>query len=390
LHIKKYISFFLYFAVIAIFLLPDKAIARVYISGNNTAIVDNKPFFPLGLYVGNSPSTDIAISELDEIADSPFNTILNYNINEASISNIRRYLDTVDRKGLKIIYSIKDFYEGTKYYPGKLGNYKGEDEMTRGIISEFKDHPAILAWYINDELPSKYIPRLSKRHKMVKSLDPHHPTWSVLFQVDELESYADTSDIIGADPYPVPQKSMSMASDWTKKVREAVGPNRAVWMVPQAHNNSLYSKENYRSPTFDEMRSMAYQCLVHGANGLVFYSFFDLKRDPEGFESRWSDLKKLGEEVKSLIPVLLSEESVPKVQLVSGSREIGYIARQYDGSLYIIAANSSDRSKDAEFSISAEVQIADVLFENRSVAIEKFRLRDTFSPIAVHIYKIAQ
>jgi len=315
---------------------------------------------------------------------------LNYNINEASISNISRYLDTVDRKGLKIIYSIKDFYEGTKYYPGKLGNHEGEDEMTRGIISEFKDHPAILAWYINDELPSKYIPRLSKRHKMVKSLDPHHPTWSVLFQVDELESYADTSDIIGADPYPVPQKSMSMASDWTKKVREAVGPNRAVWMVPQAHNNSLYSKENYRSPTFDEMRSMAYQCLVHGANGLVFYSFFDLKRDPEGFESRWSDLKKLGEEVKSLIPVLLSEELAPKVQLVSGSREIGYIARRYDGSIYIIAANESDSSRDAEFSISAEVQIVDVMFENRTVSIEKFRLRDTFSPIAVHIYKIAQ
>ncbi len=120
---------------------------------------------------------------MDEIANSPFNTVLNYEINTGNIEQIRKYLDAVNKSGLKIIYSIKDFYEGTKYYPKKVDKYKGEKEMTRGIINEFKDHPAILAWYINDELPEKYISRLKDRYRLVKDLDKDHPTWSVIFRL---------------------------------------------------------------------------------------------------------------------------------------------------------------------------------------------------------------
>lgn len=357
---------------------------------NNITIVDGKPFFPLGLFTGHGPATDEAIKVLDEIADSPFNTITNYGINEASIQQIRRYLGAVNKRGLKIIYSIKDFYEGTQYYPGRVGHYRGEEEMTRGVIREFKNHPAILAWYLNDELPPKYIPRLAKRYKLVKALDPNRPTWIVLYQVNELKSYRDTTDIMGTDPYPIPRSSVSMVGEWTQLTRKAVGPKRAVWMVPQAHNTSIYLKDGtkYAGPTFDEMRCMAYQCLVHGANGLIFYSFFDLKRDPLGFESRWVDVKQLGAEIKSLIPILLSTEEPPKVQLSSGVRYIHFSTRRHDGKLYILAVNVSREEQDAEFTISEGVKEARVLFEDRSLPVEKYRLTDKFQPIAVHVYKM--
>jgi hypothetical protein len=378
------------FYVIVFMSLHTLAAGKVYIDDNNAAIVDGKPFFPLGLYTGARPASDDAIKALDEIADSPFNTIMNYGVNEASIQQIRRYLDAVDERGLKIIYSIKDFYRGTKYYPRKVGHYSGEEEMTRGVISTFRNHPAILAWYLNDELPPEYIPRLARRYRTVKRLDPNHPAWIVLYQVNELKSYLKTTDVIGADPYPIPHRPIGMAGEWTQLARKAVGPKRAVWMVPQAHNTSLYRKDGakYAGPTFDEMRCMAYQCLVHGANGLIFYSFFDLKRDPLGFESRWADVKNLGAEIKSLIPVLLSADEPPKVQLSSGVRQIHFSAKRHGGKLYILAVNASREEQDAEFTISAEVKEAKVLFKNRSLSVEKYRLTDKFQPIAVHVYEI--
>jgi hypothetical protein len=376
--------------VIYLLICLSAAAGKVYIDDNNATIVDGKPFFPLGLYAGQGPASDEAISELDDIADSPFNVIMNYGINSGSIKQIRSYLDAVNERGLKIIYSIKDFYRGTKYFPRKVGPYKGEEEMTRGVIREFRDHPAILAWYLNDELPRSYIPRLTERYRLVKQLDPNHPTWIVLYQVDELKFYLNTADVIGTDPYPIPRRPISMASEWTQKTRKNSGPRRAVWMVPQAHNLGIYSDNDteYTSPTFEEMRCMAYQCLVNGVNGLVFYSFFDLKRDPLGFDKRWAEVKKLGAEIRSLMPVLLSTEEPPGVQLAKGSRYIHFSAKRHDGKLYILAVNVSREEQDAEFIISAEAEEAKVLFEERSVPVEKYRLVDKFQPIAVHIYEI--
>jgi hypothetical protein len=370
--------------------LSAAATGKVYIDDNNATIVGSKPFFPLGLYAGQGPASDEAISELDEIADSPFNVIMNYGINNGSIKQIRSYLDAVNERGLKIIYSIKDFYRGTKYYPREVGPYRGEEEMTRGVIREFRDHPAILAWYLNDELPRSYIPRLTQRYRLVKQLDPNHPAWIVLYQVDELKFYLNTTDVMGADPYPISRRPISMASEWTQKTRKAAGSRKAVWMVSQAHNLGIYDDgdSEYTSPTFEEMRCMAYQCLVNGANGLIFYSFFDLKRDPLGFDKRWAEVKKLGAEIKSLMPVLLSTEEPPRVQLVKGSQYIHFSTKRHDGKLYILAVNVSREEQDAEFIISAEVEDAKVLFEERSVSMEKYRLTDKFQPIAAHVYEI--
>ncbi len=373
--------------------LSTFAAGKVHINDSNITVVDGKPFFPLGLYTGSGPMSDGTIEVLDEIADSPFNTIMNYGINSGNIEQIRKYLDAVNQRGLKIIYSIKDFYEGTPYYPRKLGLYEGEEAITRGVIREFRDHPAILAWYLNDELPRKYIPRLTERYKLVKRLDPNHPTWIVLYQVNELKHYLDTTDVLGTDPYPVPDRPISMVGEWTKMTRKAAGNSRAIWMVPQVHNLSIYRTDGAKnadaSPTFDEMRCMAYQCLVYGANGLILYSFFDLKRDPLGFESRWADVRKLGEEIKNLTPVLLSTDKPPKVQLASGSKHIHYSTKRYNGKLYILAVNISREEQDAEFIISGEIKKAEVLFEGRSLPVKTYRLTDKFQPIAVHVYEMA-
>jgi len=383
-------SFGLY--LIVFMSISTLAAGKVHISDNSVTMVDGEQFFPLGLYTGGSPASNDAIEDLDEIAASPFNTILNYSINSGNIEQIRRYLNAVNQRKLKIIYSIKDFYADTRYYPRKVDRYSGELRMTRGVVSEFRDHPALLAWYLNDELPRKYIQRLTERYKLVKELDPNHPALIVLYQVKELKHYLPTTDVLGTDPYPLRRWPISMVGEWTKLTRKAAGDDRAIWMVPQAHNLSIYRTDNTKntdpSPTLDEMRCMAYQCLVNGANGLIFYSFFDLKRDPLGFESRWTDVKKLGEEIKSLVPVLLSTEKPPKVQLVSGSKHIQYSTKRHNGKLYIIAVNTSQEEQDAEFIISGEMDRAGVLFEDRSLAVKTYRIADNFQPIAVHVYEM--
>jgi hypothetical protein len=121
------------------------------------------------------------------------------------------------------------------------------------------------------------------------------------------------------------------------------------WSVPQAHNLACYGW-NGVPPTRDEMRSMAWQCIAGGANGLVFYSLFDLQRDPAAtFTERWTDLKAVAQEIKNLEAMLLADPA--PAGTVSGpiNDEVGWRAYQLDGDICLVAVNATRTSTSASF-----------------------------------------
>ena len=68
-----------------------------YIDSHNRFILNGEPFFPLGLFVVQS-LTDT--SQLDEIANSPFDTLMNYNINNGTGVEIACYLNQLQARNL--------------------------------------------------------------------------------------------------------------------------------------------------------------------------------------------------------------------------------------------------------------------------------------------------
>ncbi|HIE52811.1 MAG TPA: hypothetical protein EYP85_13740 [Armatimonadetes bacterium] len=366
---------------------PGAGRGRVYIDEYNRTIVDGQPFFPLGLYCAHRPASDQALPRLDEIAASPFNCLMNYGINSGSLEEIRAYLDAVHQRGLKIIYSLKDFYEGTRWYPKQVGPFEGEEEMTRGVVTTFKDHPALLAWYLNDELPRTMHSRLAARYDLVRRLDPDHPTWIVLYQVNELEYYLDTTDVLGTDPYPIPRMPISRVADWTRRTVRAVRGRRAVWMVPQLHNWWVYyHRDDLRPPTREEIRNMAFQCLVNGANGLIFYSFFDLKRDPAGFANRWADATAVAEEIQRLAPVLLSPEKAPPARLATYLPEVHLSTRRWGNNLYLLTVNTVREARSVVFRVPAGTRRVREWDTGTEVPLDGLTFRAEFPPLGVQVY----
>ncbi len=315
----------------------------VFIDERNRTIVNGKPFFPLGWYFGPGPTTKGFEQHLDRVAASPFNTIMCYGINVGGIPKVRDYLDALGARKLKIIYSVKDVFAGTAgYYEPALG-FRGEDAIVRGIVGAFRDHPAVLAWYLNDELPLTMRDRLDARQRLVRQLDPQHPTWAVLYQVDEFYGYLNSADVLGSDPYPVPDRPVTMAADWTRKCAAVSDSQRPLWMVPQAMDWACYKKdypEKFRAPTLDEELVMTYLCLINGAHGLIYYSYFDLMRDRLGFDKRWADMLVVGNEVKALFPALLSAPKPAKLDVTASSEVVQFATRADDaGNRYVLMAN---------------------------------------------------
>jgi hypothetical protein len=281
---------------------------KVRVDARGRLLVEGQPFFPLGLYLG--PTED---EHLARIAQGGFNTLLCYGYGPAT--DPRAYLDRAAKHGLKVIYSIKDFYEGSEWYPKREG--KTDEDLIRDYVTQLRDHPALLAWYTNDELGPEWMPKLRAAYDLVRTLDPDHPTFQVLCQPDENHLYYGVTDILGVDPYPIPRRPVTMVGEWMDTARAAMRDRKPAWCVPQIFQWGVYHHDAAeREPTADEKRAMIYLALIHRAQGLVCYSYHDLFKDvPAGkqvpqevFERRWTEVTDALRDIREILPFLLDGE----------------------------------------------------------------------------------
>ena len=320
---------------------------RVWIDGYRRTIVDGKPFFPLGMYTGNA-------NRRAEYVKGPFNCVMPYQAPDAV------GMDFYWTNGVMVIYSVKDVYAGAKHTPKSVTSEDAADSYVQAKVDAFKNHPGLLAWYVNDELVGDgWLGMLTRRRDFLERTDPDHPTWAVIYQLQFLREITPTFDVIGTDPYPVPDKSLSMVTDWTRKTDSAYFGFRPMWQVPQAFDWGGYRAEHpgspqNRMPTVDEMRSMSWQCVASGANGLVYYSFTAIQKESHGlpFAKAWADICKVGEEVRRYIPVLLSVEPAPTA--TGAPAAWGVRTWRKDGATWLLVVNAQDKPDAAELTLSEE------------------------------------
>jgi hypothetical protein len=238
----------------------------------------------------------------------------------------------------------------------------------------------------------------------VASGDPNHPCFVVLCNMSEVKLFPATTDIMGVDLYPAPKSPLTTVSDEAEIAKSAVAFHKPVWVVPQAFGWYQYSSENKdrghtpsaaeleggRAPTYEESRCMTYLALTHGAKGLIYYSYYDLRVLPQ-YPKMWSWLKSIAAEVKTLSPMLLSPDDRGAAICLPPNGKIDTRLKQQGGRLYLIAVNTATEACQVTFKLGRlRSSKADVLFEGRSVKLAKTRMTDDFKPLAVHVYDLGR
>lgn len=363
---------------------PESPPPKCVIDEHRRLLVDGKPFFPIGMYWSGINAKDLAV-----YAQSKFNCLMPYG------SPTKQQMDLAQEHGLQVIYSIKDWYAGSAYCPQFIQSEADEEPQVRARVRQFREHPALLAWYLNDELPQQFLPRLESHQQWVAEEDLDHPTWVVLYQFREVAAYLKTFDVIGTDPYPIDRRPASMAAQWTAETFRQVESSRPMWQVPQLHNWANYAKteseeKRGRTPTVDEVRSMAWQCICEGATGLVFYSWFDVRRNPDvPFDVQWDGLKGVAAEIDQRSPILLSVEPVPVVTVAGASPGwLHWLARVHRDRLYVIAVNDGDGEGHVIFQLPTTPKAIRVLGEDRAIEPMGATLQVLVPRLAVQCYEI--
>lgn len=347
-------------------------------------IVNRKQFFPFGFYCYSPVNPSLPEEEVVKGFNvmSPYQKIL-----PATFAERKAYMDRCASLGMKVHYNLLSVSGG-----GGVGSeIEGltYSEKKKRLISEilaFRDHPALLGWYVADEPNGYGIPpdTLIRIYNTVKTTDPWHPV-SIVFMAPyrSAEKYSDALDIVMADPYPVPTSPITLPGNVAGQLSETFSGLKPVWIVPQAFGGGeLWERE----PTIQEIRTMTYQSLIRGARGIQYFVRQGLNLFPKSVPL-WAECGRMAVEVAELTPWLLSDEQTIPVR--SASPGILVSSHLHDDQLVILAVNTSNAPQRADISISTGFTgRARVLFENRNINVNSGYIADQLSAYGSQAYLI--
>lgn len=369
---------------------------NVYIDDYDRCIVNGVPTFILGLY-----SSGTTNDELSMIANSSFNCLLDYAILAKQASELQAFLDLANTHGKKVIFSLKDCYDSLfgQWTLTHYGNWTGSLNVVKGLVETYKKHPAVLAWYLNDEKVIDYLPQILERNAWIHENDKDHPTFQVLQPNYNVCSYVGSTDVIGLDDYPVWSKYKSGSAtacldhfgNETRRLRGDVMGSQAMWMVMEC-SSFRGETPNSKPPTYDEMMCMAVQAIIEGARGLVFYNFREL-RTYDG-DSQWIATQNVAQSLKALSPIALGIDAVPAKQASVSDQRIRSLTRLVDNDIWILAVNPSYNQVNAIFTIPTvvgnvnQVEVGLPQSISKTIQVNNGVFADSIEPLGIRAYHL--
>ena len=315
---------------------------RVAFDRFGRTLVDGRPFFPLGMYARDITPETLALYT----NGAPWNCVMPYH------APGRDMLDLCGASGLMVMYSVKDIVFGAQFAkpPYSTSREASLAEISRRA-EEVRNHPAVLAYYANDEAQPRQAGILREVGDLLHSIDSDHPVWHVTDKEYKIRPILGAFDVIGTDPYPV---GLEERSKDRSSIGEVVRISRAardemfnlvpVWQVVQAFDwswDKRWTDEFQRFPTREEISSMTWQAIASGANGVIYYAFHRLcmGAPPEKRDEYLRRVADAGAEVRDVMSVLLSEPGPAVLSAPEGA--VCRAWRTGSGELTLLAANAT-------------------------------------------------
>jgi len=350
-------------------------------------IVEGLPFFPFGFYCYSPVQPTLAEEEVVK----GFNMMSPYqNIKKKTRKERRRYMDRCAELGMKVHYQLLSVAGGGGVNVRGMTEKSSEEKrkLLEAEIIAFRDHPALLAWYISDEPVGHGVAAedLVETYRLIKNLDPYHPVSIVFMAPHRAKEYRHTMDVVMADPYPIPGGSVMEVERISWNLKSTFGSAKPLWIVPQAFGGNEFWQ---REPTPQEIRVMTYLAIIHGATGIQYFIRHGLSRFPKSTVA-WSECGMMAREIGELTPFLLSDDSAPGVSSSIKSVKVG--AWKRNEQIVILAVNTENRPRRVTFRIRGFSYSMDgnVLFENRILRVRNGIWEDEIEAFGTRAYMITR
>lgn len=287
---------------------------RVSFDSQRRMLLDGKRFFPLGLYVyAMSPE------DMEQYKRGPFNFAVQY----GDITT--EQLDRWQKAGVIVAADVRALICGN--HRAATQGIKTQEDTKAALkrrFGEIGSHPALAMWYSNDEAPLYMVPNMTVVHEFLHEIDPERATLTCLCHPNTVRDFLPSFDILAHDCYPIgntkgPNSELRRVTRQMRETEAGLAAMRPLWFIPQTfdwrwhRSKKLWPKcdqQYLRMPTRDEMANMTWQGIACGANGIVSFCYFSIRKKMKGeeFEKAWGETCAVAFEVKRLEDVLLSDD----------------------------------------------------------------------------------
>ncbi|MDW8309309.1 MAG: hypothetical protein RMK20_08040 [Verrucomicrobiales bacterium] len=386
----------------------------VTVNADRVLVINGQKVFPIGLSPGppnraTTPWGKDALQEFREAGALLFRIVQTNDWNDALIAYQQEALDWAAEQGMFVWLNLREvsaFAAGDTAREAKL----------RSLVNRFKNHPALGLWKNKDEAfwSGTSAADLKRAYDVIRQEDPNHPvvqTHAPRGTVAELQPYNAATDLLALDIYPIgyppgmhstnANKEISMVGDFADFLNAVGGGQKSFWMIEQiAWSGVTQPGKTLRFPTFPEARFMAYQAIIHGARGLMFFggniaASLNSRDAPHGWNwTYWEEvLRRVVQQLgvhSPLAPALVAPESTLPIR-VHGSTNIEFCVREVPPYLYILACSRGGPTTNVTFTgLPLSAGYGELLFEApRSVMAAGGAFTDWFAPFEVHAYRFA-
>lgn len=350
-------------------------------------------------------------------SDNPFKDLRDNGYNYVHVSPDKAILDSAGTYNLK-----------TWITTGIVSkNDKSDSLRIIEVVKQYRDHPSLLCWEIADEPAFNWNnpePRIThekmlEAYSLIKSNDSKHLVFTnhgPVNLISTLQKYNSSTDVVGVDVYPViphgitPAYALypdglqgdllnpyiSQVGEYIEKMKKVVNDSKPIFAVLQGFSWEMLKPEGERDlsmvqyPTYAESRFMAYNAIVHGANGILYWGT-NYTPQPSDFIDNLNRVTKELAELQEVLAAKSSSLSIKKEYhelMFSVDTGVEMIVKKVNGKTYLITVNSDKNPVKITFKGLAGFNEALVLSENRNLEITDGKFTDSYKPFDVHIYEI--
>jgi hypothetical protein len=276
-----------------------------------TVWLNGKPRLPVGVYFA------MAEEDLDKAKKAGY-TFSVIPWQAASTAT----MDHAAKLGMKVLVHSRSFeFTFWEHATGKFGK-----------------HPGLMAWHLAGKPDADLNPpdTMIEVHNKLAELDPHHPIFTSLTMPSLMSEYAPGCDVVLVWTDPIPQSGPQAVGLLVDEARAAVAP-RPVWAIIQTMGHAwswerdLGKTGEGRPPTPEEHRCMRYLALVHGARGIIDYTYvMDASQRGENWmltrdaPQLWTEITATNKEMAWIEPMVAGREWNPVELRVTQPVHVAY------------------------------------------------------------------
>ena len=397
--------------------LPPKPNAVQVDNRRRGLIVDGLPFFPFGFWnmKVSGPGGDAGIPP--DLAAQGFNLYMPlFNGKYApGEEQVRAWIDKCAELGMKVIFDLR--YD---CFSSREADLTPEARRTISMwVEAFRDHPALLSWYISDEPIERDYERIASSYDLVKGLDPYHPvviqgpglfppyvpagkspsvdwhkitdvTWLDAYPVNTMSRDQQDNRYWKSEVAPEARRGVAMVTAfWLTRDDSFFGHDMPLWHCPQlVGGGGVPFASQEREPSAQEVRAMTYAGLLSGAT--CMQSFYQAPGNCPKSPYLWAETIMLVQEISEMTPFLLSED--PRRQVTGSSSGIMAGGWQDRGMVLVMALNADNAPTGLKVTLANSTYSgpAEVLFENRQVQVRNGVIEDTIEAQGTRVYQIPE